>query len=410
MATRAETSEVPSLPLYKGEHRLSLRMPLEEIASQGRMIQYRYPNGVVGWLVTNYDDFRATLGHPALHATHFQGEPQPSPVSVALPQMPGFIASMNGPEHLRMRRMIGSEFSVSRIEALTPTIDSIIEKYLDKMEAKGSPTDLYATYNLPIPSEVISHILGVPAEYEVEFQEAARLTIGGLPEELADTAAPGEAVEVLKRIVGELIESKRKRPADDLITRLALESDPPMEEEEIKGLCANLLLAGHETTATSSCMVIGILLSDDELRQTFLSHPDRIGPSIDELVKFQSMVRDAPFGVPRLATEDIDLNGQMIRAGEWVMPSTSFANADPSLCPFAPTELNIERDPMPHWVTFGFGPHTCIGQHLARVEVQSMVWKLFERFPNIRLETSFDEVPWLEKGFGYRMAELAVQF
>ena len=65
---------------------------------------------------------------------------------------------------------------------------------------------------------------------------------------------------------------------------------------------------------------------------------------------------------------------------------------------------------MPHWVTFGFGPHTCLGQHLARAEVQAMVWKLFERFPNLGLETPFDDVPWLEKGFGYRMAELSVTF
>ena len=410
MATELQNEDIPALPIRQDGGRLSLRMPLEEIAKQGRMIRYRYPNGVVGWLVTNYDDFREVLGNPALHARHFEGEPQPSPVSVVLPTMPGFIAGMNGPEHLRMRRMVGAEFSVARMEAFKPTIASIVDKYLDVIESLGSPVDLYTNYNLPIPSEVIGSILGVPGDYTTEFQDAARLTIGGLPAELADPEAPRRAIETLNRIIGEVMEARRAKPAEDLISKLVAVSDPPMDDDEIKGLCSNLLLAGHETTASSSCMVIGILLEDRDLRRGFLAHPERLAPSIEELIKFQSMLRDAPLGVPRLATEDVDINGQRILAGDWVMASTAFANADASLCPHHPTGVDLDRDPMPHWVTFGFGPHTCLGQHLARAEVQAMVWKLFERFPNLGLETPFDDVPWLEKGFGYRMAELSVTF
>ena len=374
------------------------------------MVRYRYPNGVVGRLVTNYDDFREVLGNQALHAKHFVGEPQPSPVSVSLPLMPGFIASMNGPEHLRLRRMVGGEFSVARIETMKPTIAAIVDVYLDRIEALGSPVDLYANYNLPIPSEVIGYILGVPSEHAAEFQEAAQLTIGGLPTELQDPEAPRRAVATLDRIIGEVLAARRKEPTDDLISKLALANDPPMSDEEIKGLCSNLLLAGHETTASSSCMVIGILLENRELLGTFLERPHELAASIDELIKYQSMLRDAPLGVPRLATEDVEINGQLIPKGDWLMPSTAFANADTAFCPHQPTAVDLERDPMPHWVTFGFGPHTCLGQHLARAEVQAMVWKLFERFPTIALEAPFDETPWLEKGFGYRMAELSVTF
>ncbi len=406
-----DTAEVPELPIRRSKERLELRMPLEDIAKQGRMLRFRYPNGVTGWLVTNYEDFREVLGHPALHALHFQGEPQPSPVSIEVPEIPGFIASMNGPEHIRMRRAIGSDFSVSRIEQFKPTIHDIVDKHLDNIEALGSPVDLYANYNLPIPSEVIARLLGVSESHTAEFQEAARLTMGGLPKELEDSAAPKDAIASLNDIIGDVMEVKRKEPADDVISKLMhAGSDLHLDDDQIKGLCINLLLAGHETTASSSCMVIGILLEDDEQRRTFMANPDRLPESIDELIKFQSMLRDAPFGVPRLATDDVNINGQEIPAGDWVMASTSFANVDPAVCPHAPASLDLERDPMPRWVTFGFGPHTCLGQHLARAEVQAMVWKLFERFPNLGLEMPFNEVPWLEKGFGYRMAELKVHF
>lgn len=400
--------DVPPLPIRRTSQRLALRMPIDELASSGRMQRFRYPNGVVGWLVTNYDDFRQVLAHPALHAKHFVGEPQPCPVSVELPIMPGFIASMNGPEHLRMRRILGGEFSFARIEAKRPLIEAVVDRNLDRLAALEPPFDLYANYNLPIPSEIIGMILGVPDDHTTEFQDAARLTMGGLSSELQDPLAPSRAVETLHRIIGEVMEERRAAPRDDVISHLVQE-DPAMPDDEIKGLCANLLLAGHETTASSSCMVIGILLSDRDLLDSFRAHPERLATSIDELIKGQSMMRDAPFGMPRLVTEDVEINGQHIPAGDWIMASTAFANADPAVCPHAATSVDLDREPPPHWVTFGFGPHTCIGQHLARAEVQAMVWRLLERFPDLSLDVPFDETPWLEKGFGYRMAELLVR-
>ncbi len=111
-----------------------------------------------------------------------------------------------------------------------------------------------------------------------------------------------------------------------------------------------------------------------------------------------------------LATEDFDFHGQHIAKGDWVMPSTLAANTDPQVCPYAkPAELDLNREPFPH-LTFGYGPHTCLGQHLARAELQAILSRLFSRFPRVELETPVDEMPWFEAGFGYRMAELNVRF
>jgi cytochrome P450 len=370
-------------------------------------VKRRYPNGVVGWVTTSLEDFRAVLVDPRFHAKRFLGEPQPGPVSVHVPDMPGFIPSMNGPEHLRIRRLAAGEFSVKRVEALRPTIEGIVDRHLDRIAALAPPVDLFANYHLPIPSEVIAGILGVPTAHTEEFQLAARLTIGGLPDELDDPQAPARAVADLHRIIDEVIELKRRAPAADLITKLVHESDPPLTDVEIKGLCTNLLLAGHETTASSSAMSVAIIAGDRGLRHTLLTHPERLGAYVEELIRFQALVRDAS-GMPRLATADVEVGGELIRAGEWVMANISTANSDPAVCPFAASQLELDRDPMPPWVTFGFGPHTCLGQHLARAEVQAIVARLFQRFPDLELVMTLDEAPWLEKGFGYRPAELLV--
>ena len=221
----------------------------------------------------------------------------------------------------------------------------------------------------------------MPDGHTPEFQVAARLTMGGLPEELQDSSAPKDAIAALNGIIGEVMDLKRTEPADDVISKLVhAEGDLQLGDDLIKGLCINLLLAGHETTASSSCMVIGILLEDEGQRRTFIDHPDRLPESIEELIKFQSMLRDAPFGVPRSwpPRRSISMGKSFRRGiGSWPAPPLPTLTRRSARTPRARSTLS---DPMPHWLTFGFGPHTCLGQHLARAEVQAMVWRLLERF------------------------------
>jgi cytochrome P450 len=400
---------VRELPIRRDGERLQPRLPLEQLNAEQTLIPFMFPNGVPGYMTTTAEDFRNILGDPRFHAKRFLGEPQPSPVSVEVPDMPGFIPSMNGPEHLAVRRLAAGDFSVKAVRQLAPVIEEVVDKYLDQTEAAGSPVDLFESYNLPIPSEVIARILGVPTDDTPDFQLAARLTIGGLPDELDDPEAPARAVGRLHELLGEVIKAKRQHPDDDLITRLTQATNPELTDEEIWGLCTNLLLAGHETTSTSSAFAIALLLSRPDAREYFVTHPERNDEMIEELVRYIFMLTDSGAGIPRLATEDVDYNGQMINKGEWVMPCVGTANVDPSVCPHGATQLDLERqDILGHHLTFGFGPHTCLGQHLARAELKVIVPKLFERFPNVHLTKPVNELPWLDKGFGYRMAELPV--
>lgn len=409
MAT--QQAEVREIPIRREIRRFrESRLPLGELyASAEPLVRFRYPNGVVGWLVTRAEDFKAILGDGRFHAKRFLGEPQPTPVSVSVPDMPGFIPSMNGDEHLRVRRLAAGDFSVKRVNQLRPLFRTIVDKHLDAVEANGSPADLYSLYTLPIPSEVIAGILGVPETHTADFQNAARLTIGGRSEALDDVEAPARAVRRLHEIVGEVIELKRVHPTDDLITRLT-QADPPLTDTEIKGLCTNLLLAGHETTATGSAVSIAILLERPDQLAEFRANPDRLPEAIEELNRFRTMLADAGSGIPRLCTEDVEYKGQLIKKGDWVMLSTGLANFDPASCPVDPTAFDMQRERPPSNLTFGFGAHTCLGQHLARAEMQIIVSRVFERFPNLQLVTPLDEMPWMDKGFGYRMAELMVTF
>jgi cytochrome P450 len=406
-----QQDEVRELPVRRDIRKFrDARLPLQELHDAPHpLIKFRYPNGVVGWLVTRAEDFKAILGDGRFHAKRFLGEPQPTPVSVAVPDMPGFIPSMNGSEHLRVRRLAAGDFSVKRVAELRPQFTKIVDKHLDEVEAHGSPADLYSQYTLAIPSEVIAAILGVPETHTDDFQNAARLTIGGRSEALDDVEAPARAVRRLHEIIGEVIELKRMTPSDDLITRLT-EADPPLSDTEIKGLCTNLLLAGHETTATGSAVSIAILLEHPDQLAEFKANPDHLPEAVEELNRYRTILADSGAGIPRLCTEDVEYKGQLIKRGEWVMLSTGLANFDPASCPVDPTTFDVNRDRPPSNLTFGFGAHTCLGQHLARAEMQIILSRVFERFPRLQLVQPLDEMPWMDKGFGYRMAELMVTF
>src|SRR5262245_39311336 len=272
------STDVTELPLRHGGDPLTPRLPLDELLERKdeRMIPYRFPNGVVGWVTTNVEDFKAALSDERLHAKRFLGEPQPCPVSVAVPDMPGFIPSMNGPEHLRVRRLAAGFFSVKAIENMRPFIEQTVDKYLDQLEASGPPADLITGFCLPIPSEVIGRIIGVPQDQSKAFQKAAEETIGQRKGGKDDPEAAGKAVARLHEILGEVVTLRRREAGDDLISHLTQAGDPPLSDVEITGLCTNLLLAGHDTTAASSAVALTLLLENPDQLKKFVSDADKV--------------------------------------------------------------------------------------------------------------------------------------
>jgi cytochrome P450 len=402
------TSAIREIPITYGGDRLKPRLALDEMMQGERIQRYTFPNGVSGWVTTRAEDFKALLKDSRLLAKRFVGEPQPGSVSIEVPEMPGFIPGLNGEEHLRIRRLVTANFSVKGVAAQREQIEATVDKYLDEVAAHGSPIDLYRHYTLAIPSEVIARMLGVPQSEHHEFQHAAASTIGasaGTPD--ADPREAAQAIASLHRIVSAVAEVRRADPQEDIISTLV---SAGLSVPEICGVCTNLLLAGHETTATNSALAIAILLSRKDQLQLFLDEPERQPKAIEELIRFQTLISDSAAGIPRLVAEDMDYAGYHFSEGDWVLLPVSTADVDPALSAADDLDdLNLARTPYSH-VAFGFGAHTCLGQHLARLEIEIIVTRLFQRFPTVELVTPINEMPWIEEGFGWRMDKLMVRW
>ncbi|EKX65490.1 cytochrome P450 [Streptomyces ipomoeae] len=306
------------------------------------------------WLITRHEDARTVLADPRFSAdATLDGFPGFRPQSP--PRLPGQFFMMDPPDHTRLRRVLIPDFTFRRVEQLRPAVARICAELLDSMTADGATTaDLVESYALPLPSLTICELLGVPYEDHDFFQRQAKaissLTSG--PEEM--TAAR----KALSTYLGELLDLRSREPADDLISRLAQDrvATGEVTAAEAVGIAMLLLVAGHETTANMFPLAV-----EELLRHLTVAHT----------------------GLRRIATEDVEVAGVRIRAGEGVVVAIHAANRDPAAFP-DPDELDVRRNAAGH-LAFGHGLHQCIGQSLARAELQTGLPTLFDRLPNLRL-------------------------
>jgi cytochrome P450 len=360
-----------------------------------------WPNGVEGWLVSTYEEVRALLSDPRLSINRFQSPP-PSLAAGRKPAvlLPRSLVAMDPPEHTPWRRLIVRELTPRWAKSMEPRITEITREYIDQIRQIGPPADLVPSLNLAVPSRVICELLGVPDADHGFFQKQAevRSTVGSAPEDVdAATAA-------LHDYLDQLVAEKRRTGADDLLGRLAVaEIDgerPP--HEIVVGMAMLLLIAGHETTSNMIGLGTATLLANrtliDELADT-----DRATALVEEILRIHSIVQ---YGVVRRATEDIDIAGVHIAAGDWVVSSLASANRDESRygCPHA---VDTTWAQAPH-LTFGYGVHQCAGQSLARVELRVVLRELFDAFPGLHSTMPVERLPYRENMFVYGLLRLPV--
>ncbi|MEV8098898.1 cytochrome P450 [Kitasatospora sp. NPDC085879] len=356
-------------------------------------------DGTSCWLVTGHAEVRAVLADQRFSAdARHPGFPFLSPGRRELVNRatPSFLR-LDGAEHLRQRRMLTGDFIVKRVEAMRPSIQRIVDDALDGMIAAGSPADLVGTFALPVPSLVICHLLGVPYEDHGFFQSCSSA--------LLDLAAPAELVGAAQRelngYLAELTDRKRREPDDSLLGRLAARPDITPDEAAAMGVL--LLVAGHETTANMTALGTLALLRHPEQAARLRAEPGLVKGAVEELLRWLSVVH---LGVPRVAVEDVELGGTLVRAGEGVLCMVSTANRDERLFPDG-DRLDLGRDARRH-VAFGFGVHQCLGQPLARAELQIALETLFRRLPGLRLAVPYEEVRYRADMVVYGVHELPV--
>jgi cytochrome P450 len=394
-------SETPALPTtrpagcpYDPPERYATLRETEPTA------KVRCPAGMDAWLVTRYSDVRAVLADRTMSSRGASSVHVHPNADLDEQVSPGSIIQLDGEEHARLRKTVIAEFTVRRVEAMRTYVQELVESHLDAMLAKPGEADLVRDFALPIPSLVICELLGVPYADRERFQHQSTTLVS------TDTTREQgqQAYDELSAFLAGLFADKRDHPRDDLFSRLISRGEAtgdPLTTEELVVLGLSLLVAGHETTANMIALSTLVLLDHPEQRDVVLAAPER---AVEELLRYLSVVQ---FGVLRHATEDVRVGGRAVKAGEWLVAALNSANRDEEPFPAA-GKLDFHRESPRTHVAFGFGAHQCLGQQLARVELQEALTRLFRRVPDLRLAVPRESLAYKHNTLVYGVRELPV--
>ena len=353
-------------------------------------------NGQQVWSVSRYQDIRAALVDPRLSA-----ETLPD-LFESSNEKPVIFARTDDPEHHRLRRMMTSQFTFRRTEAMRPQIQKLVDDYLDAMIDKGPPADIVRDFALPVPSMVIALLLGVPSEDLELFQRNTSL---GLDVKSTDEER-AQGFIAMYAYIQELVPRKERDPGDDLISRLITDyvATGQLDYNTVAVNAVIMMQAGHETTANMIGLGTVALLEHRSVFERLGQTDDAavIANAIEELMRYLSIVHAQ---VDRIATEDLILGGQQIRTGDRLLMNLPAGNWDPEFVD-SPDALDVARNARGH-LAFGYGTHQCIGANLARVEMQVAFATLARRLPGLQLAVPPDELRFKEADI-YGMKELPV--
>ncbi|MFG2983517.1 cytochrome P450 [Streptomyces sp. NPDC048258] len=371
--------------------------PLRESRPLSRVTLF---DGRSVWVVTGHTEARALLADGRLSADRRNAAfPAPTRRFKGLQNRRAALLGVDDPEHNTQRRMLIPSFTLKRTAALRPRIQQTVDRLIDEMVAGGPQAELVGAFALPVPSMVICALLGVPYEDHEFFEGQSRRLLRG-PE-------PADVEDARRRLddylVG-LIGRKRREPGDGLLDELIAQrlETGEVDVEELVALAVILLVAGHETTANMISLGTFTLLRHPEQLAELRADPALISSAVEELMRFLSIAD----GMLRVATEDIAVGGVTVRADDGVVFSTSVINRDDSVFE-EPDALDWHR-PTRHHLAFGFGIHQCLGQNLARAEMEIALGTLFERLPGLRLAAEPDRIPFKPGDTIQGMVELPV--
>jgi cytochrome P450 len=298
------------------------------------------------------------------------------------------MVGLDGEAHAEARRAVLGEFTGKQATELRPRIQDVTDRFVDTMLAGGRPVDLVAALALPVPLFVICELLGVPYRDRPFFEQIAAKVIGRNTTEDERVAATAE----FRSYLDDLVVGKEHAPGDDVLSRQIrkkLDADGEYDRPEMAGLAWLLLIAGHETTANMIALGVLALLRDPDRLAEIRADPERTPAAVDELLRYFSIVEHL---TSRVATEDVELRGVRVPADDAVVVCLPAADRDESVFDH-PDTLDFDRD-VRHHVAFGHGTHQCLGQHLARTELQVVFDTLFSRIPDLRLAVDFDELSY----------------
>jgi cytochrome P450 len=354
------------------------------------------------WVVTRYDEVRQTLEHPAISVDaqhpHFP-KVRKGVTSRANDTM---LRHMDAPIHGKFRRMMARQFTAKRVNELQPELERIVTGTIDAMLTKGGPLDLHQDVSLVIPTKVICALLGVDYAISGEIQRLSNLTTS------ASTPADElmAAAQAMYGLLDAEINAQYDNPRDGLIGTLIEESRKgEIEHRQILGQTFMTIVAGHETTANTISMGMLQLFREPQLRDRVAADLSLIPGMVEDMIRMHSLVDGT---LSRVAKEDLVIGGQEIKAGDGVIVTISAPNYDPRHWE-KPYQLDIDRNERTH-ISFGSGPHMCLGQNLARAELYLAFEQLLTRVPTLRVADIPNAVVMQNDGFIYGVKSLMVEW
>lgn len=374
---------------------------LAEIRGHEPVTRVSLWDGTDAWMATRYHDVRSILGDPRVTSDITrEGFPSYSPAAATQRGSQRNFARMDPPKHDRQRLMLTADFMVKHVRSLRPYLDEMIDECFDEMERSDRPVDLVTVLAQPVPSNMIVKMLDLPSELSDFFMDRVNRWMGmdTPPEEAAQAGA--DALNYFD----DLIEQRVDGTGDDLVSRLVRNHMDPGEinRVELQHMLHLLLVGGFDTTANMIALGTLVLLRNPDQLAQLRDDPALAPKAVEEMLRYLSVAHQVGF---RMATDDIDVSGTCIHAGEGVIAPIIAANRDPEVFP-DPDRFDLQRDARGH-LAFGYGVHQCLGQALARVELQAVFGKLFQRFPTLQLAVPESELRF-KNALIYGIEELPV--
>lgn len=399
-------SDVPDYPMGRAAGCPFAPPPEVMALSEARPLsRVRIWDGSTPWLITGYEEVRTLFSDSRVSVDDRRpGFPHWNEGMLStVHKRPRSVFTADGEEHTRFRRMLSKPFTFKRVEGLRSAIQQITDDHIDEMLAGPQPGDIVTALALPVPSLVISQLLGVPYEDAEMFQHHANVG-------LARYAAAEDTMKgamSLHKYLAQLVEAKMKNPAEDAVSDLAERvTAGELSVKEAAQLGTGMLIAGHETTANMIGLGVLALLQNPEQAAVLRETDDAkvVANAVEELLRYLSIIQN---GQRRVAAEDIEIAGEVIRAGEGIIIDLAPANWDAK--EFAePDRLYLHRSGAGQHVAFGYGRHQCVGQQLARAELQIVFHTLFRRIPTLELAVPIDDIPFKHDRLAYGVYELPV--
>jgi cytochrome P450 len=368
-----------------------------ELRERGAAVPVVLPGEIDGFVITQHEPLREFLTDPDVSKApeHFgamqRGEiPEGWPL-IGFATVPG-MTTADGADLRRLRGLVSQEFTPRRVESLRPSVvaltDQLLDDFAEAAARNGGVADLRKHFALPLPLQVITELFGVDERYRQRLHEVSNVVI-------SPSATPEQAIAAsmeLRGVLAQVVAERRAHPGADLTSALIAareEYGERLSEPELIGIMQILIIAGHETTFNLITNAVRALCAHPDQRELVLSGKATWSQVVEEALRFDGPLNYFPFRYP---VRDLDVEGVTIPAGTPVLAGYASAGRDQQVYGESADSFDITRDSARH-LSFGHGPHFCLGAPLARLEATVALERLFTRFVDLRLDVSDAELP-----------------